>query len=293
MVEVRAAEPPSVFNMSVSGSENGVSARCEFSGYRDKNEYVIQLFLNQVKADGQTVEAAFEELTPTADGNGTGSTAKKHVEAGIYKAGIAIKRYDGGNLAATDFTDSGLYNVVRDGTSYIVTPWTETSVDKEKSGGVSLPGKKKAKGRAEDKKDEKIYPGCDHDIVYDIVQEADPGKDALQVEQCSKCGEVFSYSDIPNSAYAAFLKESARAIQDAEGSEVFITTDRWMSFNQEVIDEIMAHPGISVTIHYQDRGKQYEVIIPVGTDVTGLVDENGYCGFRYLCQLYAGKEVFS
>ena len=118
-----AAQPPAVADISVLASKDGVSAGCKFTGYTDKNEYIIQLFLNRVQEDGSVSEAAGLELDTTADGKGYGQTSAEKVETGIYKASAAIKRYEGGNLADTAFTHSVLYKVVKDKDSYEVTPY--------------------------------------------------------------------------------------------------------------------------------------------------------------------------
>ena len=248
-----AAQPPAVADISVLASKDGVSAGCTFTGYTDKNEYIIQLFLNRVQEDGSVSEAAGLELDTTADGKGYGQTSAEKVETGIYKASAAIKRYEGGNLADTAFTHSILYKVVKDKDSYEVTPYEKD---------------------------------------FEIVREADATHDALMEEKCVKCGEVFSYAYVPNSAYAAFLKDCARAVLNVKGDEILLVTDRWMSFNQEVLDAISARPEVAVTIHYMYCGKQFTVTILAGTDAAGLADENGYCGFRCLHMLFAGEEVF-
>lgn len=287
-LEVRAAQAPAVSDMSVLASKDGISAGCTFSGYTDKNEYVIQLFLNRVEEDGSVSEAASLELDAAADGTGVGCTSAEKVETGIYKASAAIKRYAGGNLADTSFTHSVLYRVVKDKDSYIVTPYEKEPESGGKPGKGSLT---QGSGKVFTEEKEK-YPSCDHDKDFEIVQEADAAHDALMEEKCRKCGEVFSYCYVPNSAYAAFLEECAKAVLNVKGDKILLATDRWMSFNQEVLDALSARPEVAVTIHYSYCGKRYTVTIPAGADVAGLTDENGYCGFRYLHMLYAGEEVF-
>lgn len=283
-----AAQPPAVADISVLASKDGVSAGCTFTGYTDKNEYIIQLFLNRVQEDGSVSEAAGLELDTTADGKGYGQTPAEKVETGIYKASAAIKRYEGGNLADTAFTHSVLYKVVKEKDSYEVTPYEkepESSVEADKRPHVPDEGEVFAE-------ENKEYRACDHEKDFEIVREADAAHDALMEEKCVKCGEVFSYAYVPNSAYAAFLKDCARAVLNVKGDEILLATDRWMSFNQEVLDAISARSEVAVTIHYMYCGKQFTVTIPAGTDAAGLADENGYCGFRCLHMLFAGEEVF-
>ena len=286
-VSLLAAQPPAVSDISVLALKDGISAGCTFNGYTDKSEYVIQLFLNRVDEDGSVSEAASLELDTTADGKGSGQTSAEKVETGIYKASAAIKRYEGGNLADTAFTHSVLYKVVKDKDSYTVTPYEK----EPESGGKPDKGLHVPDRDAVFAEDNKEYRACDHEKDFEIVREADAAHDALMEERCIKCGEV-SYAYVPNSAYAAFLKDCAEAVLNVKGDEILLATDRWMSFNQEVLDAISARPEVAVTIHYMYCGKQFTVTIPAGTDAAGLADENGYCGFRCLHMLFAGEEVF-
>ena len=288
--EVKAAQPPSVFNITVSASKDGIRAGCDFFGYRDKNEYILQLYLTKVEEDGLVSEVASMELEADASGEGAGQTPWAHVETGVYKASAAIKKYEGGNLTETVFTDSAFYRVVKDKDSYIVEPCQMEPESGPQTGGTSREKDSEKVLRGDESGRE--YPPCGHDRVFDIIQEADPKQDALMEERCAKCGEIFSFCYVPNSAYAAFLKESARAVLNAKEEKILIVTDRWMSFNREVLDAISARPDVTVTIHYRYGGKQWEVTVPAGTDAQALADENGYCGFRCMQGLYSGEEVF-
>ncbi|MGN0376773.1 MAG: hypothetical protein ACI4ED_03980 [Suilimivivens sp.] len=50
-------------------------------------------------------------------------------------------------------------------------------------------------------------------------------------------------------------------------------------------------PDLNLTINYTYQHKKYTVTIPAGTDVMALLNEEGYCGFRYLDQQFGGKEI--
>ncbi|MCM1135850.1 MAG: hypothetical protein NC400_09790 [Clostridium sp.] len=286
---MKAAQAPVISDMSVVASESGISASCEFANYGDKGEYVIQLYLYQVKGENVLTTVSYAELTPTGDGQGSGNTPWKQVDAGVYKVGAAVKRYEGGKLMETEFMDSGSYDVVKNGNSYSVTPRGPASGEEGKED-ISR-GKKSSSGKGEGKEQEdEAGAVCVHHLVYELVKAAETKQDALMAEQCEKCGAVFSYTYVPNSAYAVFLKEAAAAIENAEGEEVIITTDRWMSFNQEVLDAIAARPEVAVVIHYRYGGKPCAVTIPAGTKTESLADENGFCGFLYLSQLFPERK---
>ena len=46
---------------------------------------------------------------------------------------------------------------------------------------------------------------------------------------------------------------------------------------------------VSILIRYRDLGEEHQVLLPAGADVSSLGDENGFCGFRYLNQIFGEK----
>lgn len=93
---------------------------------------------------------------------------------------------------------------------------------------------------------------------------------------------VIDYIDVPNSAYAVFLKETAERIQNTQEKEVTICTDRWLSFDRKVLEAIESRPDVAVEVNYQYQGERYLLLIPAGADIELLMDENGFSGFRYM-----------
>lgn len=292
MLEAKAAQAPSVYNLSVVPTEGGVSAGCEFSGY-GSSEYQIELFLNGVGED----DAVFEVdavCVPAPDGGaGAAYTKGRKVETGIYKATVIVGKNEGGSLTTVSFTDSSLYHVTKDGENYIVAPSSDIS-DKD-AGRAEDKTESDGSGQRDGQQDEdgSFYErqDCTHSIEYEIQQEADPEQDAVLAGVCSLCGDVLSYSYVPNSAYAAFLLEAVKSILSAQEGEVLIETQRWVSFNQMVFDAISQRPERAVTVNYRYKGTLYTVTIPAGADVAGLCGERGFCGFRYLDQIFEGREI--
>ena len=305
MPEVRAQEAPSIVDLSVIPSGEGVSASCEFGSYGTDSGYSMDLYLNQVREDGSVAEIAMKWIAPTADGQGVAITDEKQVEPGIYKATLVLDGEEGGAAQVNDFRNSQLYDVsIVDG-RYVVTLHQEGEEepepeDKPEVGEKPEPGDEpevderpevdSGTGQKERPKEEQDF-SCRHSVVYRIVKAANPDEDAVLSGECSKCQEVLSYSFVPNSAYAAFLEAAVYAIQNAQEGEVLIETERWISFNQPVFDVIANRPEVSVTVRYRYEGKQYEVTIPAGADINGLTDENGFCGFRHLDQIFGGREI--
>lgn len=132
------------------------------------------------------------------------------------------------------------------------------------------------------KKKDDTKPGCNHVWEKVLVNDATADSDALSVDQCVKCGAVNRFEMIPNSAYAAFLEESANKIVNTKQAEVVIDTRIWTSFNRTVFNAIQSRPDVSVTVNYLYKGEEYTLNIPSGIDVSLLMDENGYGGFRYI-----------
>ena len=288
VLEARAAEELWVNGLGVTQSEDGVSAWCDFWGYQEPG-YILELYLNRVEEDGTVTPVAGGILNPTQDGTGTGTTEGVKVTPGIYKA-TAVWQRKGGDFPVS-FQDSPLYDVAKEGERYTVTLHHDTVP--EAGPEESSQGQKGSSQPFESGEEEAGEPwqGCSHHIVYEIVQPADRERDALLAGQCSICGDVASYTDVPNSAYEAFLEETVDMVHRAGQGEVVIATSLWISFNREVLDAVMEHPGLSVKVFYRYEGVQYLVTIPAGADLGGLAGDDGFCGFRYLDLVFGGERL--
>lgn len=285
--EVRAEELPAVSGLSIFASGDGISAGCEFSGYGAGSDYVVQLYLHEIMADGSKSEMSCKDIAPTDSGTGSGQTDTQQVESGVYMATAVVNKRAGSDPAFFGYRESALYDVVKSGDSYVVTERGPASTEPNPGGAGRDPEAAPGEGACAGE-----FAGCRHGyLVYEPVQAADPEQDALLAGECGECGAVLSYSYVPNSAYAAFLQEAARAVREAEEAEVFITTRRWVSFNQAVLDAMAERPEVSVTVNYRYEGRPYTVTVPAGAEVSGLADENGFCGFRYLDQVFGGREA--
>lgn len=125
-------------------------------------------------------------------------------------------------------------------------------------------------------------PACNHVGEYVVTSGATATKNAVAAFQCVKCGAVLRYEEVSNSAYSAFLKETADAIVNAQQKEVVIDTRIWVSFDKSVFEAIKSRPDVTVTVNYYFEGQPYTLQIPAGTNVDTLMDENGFGGFRYI-----------
>lgn len=132
--------------------------------------------------------------------------------------------------------------------------------------------------------------GCSHVFEYVTVREPAEKEDGLVAKQCKKCGAVVEYQ--PISAIAAFLRNAEKSVLNAaQDAVVTVETDRWLCFDRAVMDAIASRPDVTVVVNYRYQHRDYTVTIPAGYDVIGLLDENGFCGFRYLDLILDGKEI--
>ena len=123
---------------------------------------------------------------------------------------------------------------------------------------------------------------CDHEGGFTVISDATTTSDAVRAYQCVKCGIIYQYETVPNSAFVSFLEETSDMILNAEQEEVIINTKLWVSFNVAVFEAIKSRPDVTVTVNYLYEGNPYVLTIPAGTDVDLLMDENGFGGFRYI-----------
>lgn len=262
-LRVKAAGMPGVTNLEVAVSEDGsgVIAECSYQNYTEQSGCEMRLYLYKLENGKETVES---QKTIAYAEQGKDSTPPKQVENGVYQASVTID--DGVTIRQINSTN--YYRVSKSEGNYIVT------VEAGREELIQL--------APENDRQKKVDFSCRHECEYILIEQATPIKDAVQAYQCMKCGAVFEYIDVPNSAYAAFLKETARLILNAEQEEVTITTDRWMSFDQTVFEAMKVRPDLSVKINYRYHGENYLLVIPAGTDVEILMDENGFGGFRYM-----------
>ncbi len=286
---VYAAQPVSVSELAIQAVSGGISAECTFTGFDSGSGYTMQLYLERMNEDGSTSAITYQDLSPTVDGTGSAQTTPREVETGVYRAVLLMQTMSGGGNPIARFENSPLYDVVRNGENYEVTLHPEGGGGQSgENGGAGSgnAGKRKADSLAEEETEEN---SCSHQysLQYDISREATPDADALLAGKCVNCGEILSYEEVPNSAYVAFLQESADAIRNAAlGEQVAICTDRWISFDRRVAKALADRPDVSVKLAYRYKGEAYILEIPAGEDWISLLDENGFCGFRYLALLF-------
>ena len=131
---------------------------------------------------------------------------------------------------------------------------------------------------------------CNHVGESNVISQATATSDAVVAVECVKCGTVFRYETVSNSAFASFLKGTANSILNAEqNGEVVVNTKIWTSFNKSVFEAMKARPDVKVTVNYVFEGNPYVLSIPAKANVDSFMDENGFGGFRYIEKVLSGK----
>ncbi|MDD6070682.1 MAG: hypothetical protein PUC12_07670 [Clostridiales bacterium] len=255
-MQVQAAEAPAITNLVVAETDDGcgVIAQCSYQNYTDYSGCEMRLYLYKMENDTTVLKT--QKRLPFSD-SGEEKTEPLEVEEGTYLAVVTMDY--GTNIR--QYSSRDYYKVRKVDGKYEVT--------------VEV-----AHTETEGQKDENV--SCNHNMEYFLVKQATSTSDGVLAYQCSICGAVFKYVEVPNSAYATFLRETAASILGAGDSKVNISTDRWMSFDRNVFEAIKSRPDVTVIVDYQYRGEQCQVKIPAGADVEKLMDENGFCGFRYI-----------
>ncbi len=274
ILQVKAAEDMLVTNLEVAAAPDaaGVMAGCHYQNYTDQSGCEMRLYLYRVEGGKEIVESQ----TPLSFATqGYDCTQPKQVPDGIYRASVTID--DG--IEIRQVNSLNFYQVGWNGNVYIVTEITG--------------GKGKEQSEPE-KEDQRKSDSCGHYACdYFLIGPATSEKDAVQAYQCIDCGAVLEYKDVPNSAYAAFLKETEEMIQNASHqAEIIISTEQWMSFDRAVFDALKIRQDIMVKVNYRYQGEIYLLVIPAGIDVEKLIDENGFAGFRRIEEILTGGAYF-
>ena len=131
-----------------------------------------------------------------------------------------------------------------------------------------------------------------HTWAYKEYIAATTTEDAVVIPICRDCGVMGSLVKRPGSAHIKFLQDTAQQITDAkENATVTVASELWFSTNHIITDALTIRKDVSLTINYKYDGKYYTVTIPAGYNVSGLLGENGWTGFRYFDYVFQGKEL--
>lgn len=265
-----------ISRLSVVAMDDGICASCFYQNFAS-DTCTVQLYLEK-QSGTETIPVIYRNLSGTGEEGQQIETEICREGTGIYRA-VLLTRAEG-ETTVVRFRDSGWYEAVDLGDYYEVRPY--------------LPGNEgnttSKRELAEEEPEKSTGSVCEHRMVRELYEPATPQRDAVFCESCELCGQVLAYGEIPNTAYVSFLNQAAGIIYGAQqGEQVVISTDRWMSFDERVLDAVSRREDVSVLIRYLDQGEEHQVLLPAGTDAGSLGDENGFCGFRYLNQIFGEK----
>ena len=143
-----------------------------------------------------------------------------------------------------------------------------------------------------DQPEKPVQNGGQHTHTYEwmVIKQPTVKDDGEKVYACTQCGAV--YQGVLLSGYPEFLNDAAARIRSAApNATVLISTERWISINSTVLDELAKRTDVTLVIEYVDHGAKYRVAIPAGTNPETLKDEQGYAGFRFLAVKFGAAPV--
>lgn len=261
-MEALAGEMIQVVEFGVVKEGESIFARCAYRHF-DGSSGIMQLYLEKMDEEGDFLPISYGDLFAAGEEIQTACTQTQSAEPGIYRAVLLIR--SGAGMPVVRFRDSAPFEVK----------------DAEHAGGQEA---------AQEQRIEQENGLCGHAMTENTVKEATPFSDEVKEESCENCGWVFGRLEVPNSAYAAFLDQTADAIRAAQPQDVVrISTDRWISFDRRVFAAMEDRRDVSVLVEYRYQGKEHQVLIQAGAATDDLMDENGFCGFCYLTQVFGEK----
>ncbi|MBR5359519.1 MAG: hypothetical protein IK123_01405, partial [Lachnospiraceae bacterium] len=123
-------------------------------------------------------------------------------------------------------------------------------------------------------------------LEWTTLVEADESNGGYAELRCKKCGEVIDVKWV--NAYYIYNINTVKKIEKAPvGGTVLAETDRWVSFHKMVFDALAARPDVTLNVNYVYDHQKYTMTIPAGkSGLPGVLDENGYAGYRRICTIY-------
>ena len=112
----------------------------------------------------------------------------------------------------------------------------------------------------------------------------EPEAQAFAATQIVVNNQVRSY---PYQTYEQYSNSLEQAIWEAiPGSTVTVITDSQKSMDREAAEAFTAKGVISLGVSYIDGASNVNLTVPQGKDLTKLLNQDGYIGFRYLNLAY-------
>ena len=125
-----------------------------------------------------------------------------------------------------------------------------------------------------------------HTYEWQITKNATITQNGEKAYICTRCGEIACKTEI--SAYNIFVDTVLERIETAPiSSTVVVDAMQYVSFPQKVYEKLAEREDLTLEINFTYLGNMYTVTLPQNADFSGLIDQNGYCGFLNLCTRFA------
>lgn len=92
-------------------------------------------------------------------------------------------------------------------------------------------------------------------------------------------------------------RQYSKAVQDTvaktpEGGNIVIETNQVSCFDKNMMAAFAKKSSVNIFVVFKNKaGKKVLVTIPAGYDVMSLLDDNGYCGFMHLADVFGSREL--
>lgn len=121
-----------------------------------------------------------------------------------------------------------------------------------------------------------------HNFQWTVIEEATEKVDGLTALMCEGCGQIEATQSI--SLYNNVIYNVTKDIKNApENGTVIIENEFLRCFSDEMVEDILARPDVTVIVNFTDKGVNYSFTIPAGKAPT---DGQEWYGYYYLGSVY-------
>ncbi|MDE7268593.1 MAG: hypothetical protein K2N89_14125 [Lachnospiraceae bacterium] len=159
---------------------------------------------------------------------------------------------------------------------------TEESSSKEESSTEESSSEEESSSKKDHPKKSSKSEKKSHTYEWQITKNATATQNGEKAYVCTQCGEVAYRTEI--SAYGIFADTVIERIETAPtGSTLVIDAMQYVSFPKKVYEKLAERSDLTLEINFTYLGNAYTVTLPQNADLSGLIDQSGYCGFLNLC----------
>lgn len=125
--------------------------------------------------------------------------------------------------------------------------------------------------------------GHSHNFQWTVIKEATEKTDGCTALMCESCGQVEATQ--PISYFNNIIYNVMAEIKDAPVNGTVTIDDEFLRcFSNEMVEEILARPDVTVVVNFTDKDVNYSFTIPAGKAPT---DGQEWYGYYYLGSAYS------